>query len=67
MKKENLCISHFCTHAHQSVFARAHNAGRDFSHPLLHIARERATNFPEEVSFCGELLSFARTYFENES
>ena len=36
--------------------------------PRQTIARERADNFSDEVSVCDVLLSFARTYFEqNES
>jgi hypothetical protein len=27
-------------------------------------ARQRAVHFAEEVPLCGEILSFARTYFE---
>ncbi|MEX2052267.1 MAG: hypothetical protein WD991_01045, partial [Candidatus Paceibacterota bacterium] len=34
-------------------FACARKAGENFHHPLMHIARERATHFTDTVSLCG--------------
>jgi hypothetical protein len=47
-------------------FACARTAGEDFCHPLITIARERAEQLFERVSECDVLLTFARTYFEQE-
>jgi hypothetical protein len=47
-------------------FAFAEKTGLEFAHPLSTIARKRATDFFAEVSSCPLILTFARTFFENQ-
>ena len=68
MKKESPYGSHFCTHCPPTEFAFNSKADLTPAEPRHTIARERADDFSERVSLCDVLLSFARTYFEqNES
>ena len=46
-------------------FALARHTLLDSAHSSTTTARKRATDFSNDVSYCGELLTFARTYFEN--
>ncbi|KKQ83475.1 MAG: hypothetical protein UT04_C0031G0001, partial [Candidatus Daviesbacteria bacterium GW2011_GWF2_38_7] len=62
LREKSVSIS-FCP---PTEFACARKAGEDFSHPLLTLARERATIFSGNFPECGVMLSFARTYFENQ-
>jgi hypothetical protein len=59
-------LSHFLLSCPPTEFAFAHKAGEDFHHPLTTIARQRAGQLFERVSDCDVLLTFARTFFEQE-
>jgi len=62
MRDKSVSVS-FCP---PSEFAFAGKAGISFSHPLLTTARQRAATLFSEVSICDLILTFARTFFENE-
>ena len=49
-----------------SEFVSACNAGSDFAHPLLPIARQRASVLSSHFLICDVIVAFARTYFEQK-
>ena len=68
MKKESLCLVSFMHLCPPREFAFNSKTILTPAEPRQTIARERADDFSDEVSLCDVLLSFARTYFEqNES
>jgi len=66
MKKEKSVAGSFLALRPPSEFAFTGKAGISFSHPLLTTARQRAATLFSEVSICDLILTFARTFFENE-
>ena len=63
----NPSVAHFMPFCPPSEFAFAHKTETAFAHPLLPIARQRASTLSTNVLLCAVILSFARTYFENNS
>ncbi len=41
----------------------AYNTKTVFAHPLLPLAKAKKLNDLDKVSFCAEVVAFARTYF----
>ena len=66
MKKEEFVSGSFLFYCPPTEFAFAEKTGSEFAHPLSTIARKRATDFFAEVSSCPLILTFARTFFENQ-
>jgi len=63
LREKSASIS-FCP---PTEFAFAYKTGAEFAHPLTILARKRATIFSGNFRDCGVLLSFARTYFEDQT
>ena len=63
MKKEESVAVSFLHPCPPTEFALARHTLLDSVHSSTTTARKRATDFSTDVSYCGELLSFARTYF----
>jgi hypothetical protein len=62
LREKSVSIS-FCP---PTEFAFACKTGAEFAHPLAILARKRATIFSGNFPECGVMLSFARTYYENQ-
>ncbi len=65
MKKESPFSGSFLAFRPPTEFALARHTLLDSAHSSTTIARKRVTNFSDLVLQCGDLINFARTYFEN--
>ena len=67
MKKEKSVLVSFLALRPPTEFACSRLACENFRNSDVTIARKRAGCFFDEVSNCDVLLTFARTYFEQNS